>query len=109
MTQSQTVRYRTFGCDLFMCATMFHKAVHSVASSTEVLVENVSSEVSTPERPGVADRHARRKLLLKRSPFVICSVLILVVGIICAVRLEYRNSLKEYRSSAHCNNSAVAF
>eukprot|EP00731_Ephydatia_muelleri_P014795 Em0008g515a len=83
--------------------------VHSVASSTEVLIENVSSEVSTPERPGVADRHARRKLLLKRSPFVICSVLILVVGIICAVRLEYRNSLKEYRSSAHCNNSAVAF
>ena len=91
-----------------MCA-IFHELAHSVANDTEGLLLNANSEVPTSERPVLTDWHARGKLLLKRSPFVICSVLVLIFGVICAARLEYKSSHKEYSSSAFCNNSAVVF
>ena len=70
MTQSQTVRTLAV---IYLCVQPCFIKQSILLQAVQRDSENVSSEVSTPERPGVADRLARRTLQLKRSPFVICS------------------------------------
>lgn len=82
-----------------------NERIHSVTDSLGALV-SVSTQVPASTQPeSRVDWRSRRILLLKRSPLLICSVLVLIVGIICAAQVEYRITVREYRSSAYCNNS----
>ena len=83
-------------------------SAHSHHANSMDKLDVIVLDDETPRRTeGLTIWRPRLKLLLIRSPFVICAVVVLIIGIICAVHINYTTRPREYRSNAYCNGSVI--